>query len=128
MNTSYPLTIFYDGACGVCSNEMRYYQKIADERIRFVNIASNDFDATRYGLKHDDFDRELHVCDANMNFYTGVDAFQKLWDSLPSPFYPLLSTFVGLPGINCTARIGYSVFARYRKYLNFYQKTRCEIQ
>jgi predicted DCC family thiol-disulfide oxidoreductase YuxK len=117
MNTAYPLTVFYDGACSVCSREMSYYRSKADQRVQFVNIASEDFCAESYGKTNEDFQRELHVRDAAGIFYTGVEAFRTLWDALPSPFYPLLSSFVGLPGINLAACVGYRLFAKFRHLL-----------
>ena len=127
MNVHYPLTIFYDGACSVCSSEMGHYRKVADERVRFVDIASVDFSAEAYGRSSDDFQRELHVCDADGSFYTGVEAFRKLWEALPSPFYPLLSVIVGLPGVNLAARTGYAVFAHYRHLLPSGKKNICTL-
>ena len=114
MTITYPLTIFYDGACGVCSTEIRYYRSIADQRVQFVDIAAVDFDAGEFGKTNDEFQRQLHARDAEGQYFTGVEAFRQLWDALPSPFYPLLSIFVGLPGIHLAARTGYSIFARSR--------------
>lgn len=120
------LTIFYDGACGVCSTEMSYYRSIADQRISFVDIADPDFNANSYGKTIEEFQKELHVCDENYKFYTGVDAFRKLWDELPSPFYPLLSTFTGLPLVNFSARSAYALFARYRHLFPSTRKKSCD--
>ena len=127
MTVRYPLTVFYDGACGVCSKEMSFYRKVADQRVHFVDIAGVDFKAVLYGRSNDDFQRELHVCDADGNFYTGVEAFRRLWEALPSPFYPLLSLTFGLPGINLAARTGYAVFARCRHLLPFNKKNLCAL-
>ena len=127
MKTSYSLTIFFDGACGVCSKEMAHYQKVADQRVRFVDITALDFSAEHYGRTNDDFQRELHVCDADGSFYTGVEAFRRLWEALPSPFFHLLSAVVGLPGINLTARTGYAIFARYRHLLPSNRKKVCPL-
>jgi predicted DCC family thiol-disulfide oxidoreductase YuxK len=117
MAVTYPLTIFYDGACGVCSKEIRYYRSIIDQRVQFVDIASTDFEAGKFNKTLKEFQKQLHACDAGGQFFTGVDAFRKLWDALPSPFYPLLSTFVGLPGIHLAARASYAIFARFRHLL-----------
>lgn len=117
MKVVYPITVFYDGACGVCSTEIAYYRTQADQRVVFVDIAAADFDAESFGRTPDDFQKELHVCDASGRFFTGVEAFRRLWEAIPSPFYPLLSGFVGLPGINLAARTGYAVFARFRHLL-----------
>ncbi len=127
MSNTYPLTVFYDGACGVCSTEIRYYRSIADQRIQFVNIAADDFNAQDYGKTVSEFQEQLHARAADGQFFTGVEAFRRLWEGLPSPFYPLLSGFVGLPGIHLAARIGYAVFARYRHLLPASHAKSCPI-
>jgi predicted DCC family thiol-disulfide oxidoreductase YuxK len=127
MFTTYPLTIFYDGACGVCSTEISYYRSIADQRVQFVDIASVDFDAGEYGKTIDDFQKRLHARDAEGQYFTGVEAFRQLWEALPSPFYPLLSTVVGLPGIHLAARTGYAFFARFRYLLPAKHTASCPI-
>ena len=126
MSITYPLTIFYDGACGVCSTEMAYYQSIADQPTLFVNIASDQFCAESYGKTEEEFQRELHVCDAAGNFTTGVEAFRTLWDALPAPFYPMLSAFVGLPGVHIATCAGYAIFAKFRHLLPA-SKNSCQI-
>lgn len=127
MKPPYPLLIFYDGACGVCSREIRYYKTIADSRIQFINIAASDFNPEFFGKTMDDFQRALHVRNANGEFFTGVEAFRKLWEALPSPFYPLLSTFTGLPGIHLAARTGYAIFARVRHLLPAARGDSCQL-
>jgi predicted DCC family thiol-disulfide oxidoreductase YuxK len=127
MKIKYPLTLFYDGACGVCSTEIRYYQSIADQRVRFVNIASPDFDAEAFGKSTEEFQQKLHARDADGQYFTGVEAFRRLWEALPAPFYSALSAFVGLPGINFSAHAGYAVFARFRHLLPSSSSTSCQL-
>lgn len=123
----YPLKIFYDGACGVCSKEMTYYMSIADQRVEFIDISAKNFRAKDYGKSNDDFQSKLHARDNKGTFYTGVDAFRRLWDSLPHPFYPLLSTLIGMPIVHFSARFGYSVFSRYRHLLPRKKNNVCHI-
>ena len=127
MTVTYPLAVFYDGACGVCSKEIAHYRSIADQRIRFVNIAAADFDAASYGRTAAEFQAQLHARDARGRFFTGVEAFRRLWEALPSPFYPLLSGFVGLPGVHLAARTGYALFARFRHLLPASHAASCPI-
>ena len=127
MKINYPLTIFYDGACGVCSTEIRYYRSITDQRVKFIDIAAADFDAGSFGKTMGEFQEKLHARDADDQYFTGVEAFRRLWEALPSPFYPLLSTFVGLPGIHLSARVGYAVFARFRHLLPSSHASSCPI-
>ena len=124
----YPLTIFFDGACGVCSREIKHYMSIADQRIRFVDIAGENFNPGVYGKDHADFQREMHACDNRGVFYTGVEAFRRLWESLPSPIYPTMSKFIGLPVINFCARSAYSLFARYRHLFSRTDRKTCKLQ
>lgn len=127
MTINYPLTVFFDGACGVCSTEMSYYRSIADQRVRFVDIAAADFDAESFGKTIREFREKLHARDADGQYFTGVEAFRRLWEALPSPFYPLLSTVTGLPGIHMSACVGYAVFARFRHLLPSSRTTSCPI-
>ena len=127
MKINYPLTLFYDGACKVCSTEIRHYRSIADQRLKFVNIASNDFDAETFGKKIEEFQKKLHARDADGHYYTGVEAFRRLWEALPSPFYTLLSSFIGLPGIHLSARAGYAIFAKYRHLLPSNREPSCQV-
>lgn len=127
MNITYPLKIFYDGACGICSTEISYYRSIADQRVDFVDISAVDFNAESYDKQAEEFQKKLHACDADGNFFTGVEAFRRLWETLPSPVYPLLSTVVGLPGIHLMTRIGYAAFARFRHFVPSNRVTSCPI-
>jgi predicted DCC family thiol-disulfide oxidoreductase YuxK len=127
MATHYPITVFYDGACGVCSTEINYYRSIADQRVLFIDIAAADFSAEDYGKTPGEFQEKLHTRDASGRFYTGVEAFRRLWEVLPSPFYPLLSKFVGLPVIHLVACASYAVFARFRHLLPSGQAASCPI-
>ncbi len=128
MKEAYPLTIFYDGACGLCSTEMSYYRTLADQRVEFVDIAAADFVAEDFDKTLDDFQAQLHVRNAKGQYFVGVEAFRQLWQALPSPFYPLLSGVVGLPGINLAARASYAIFARFRHLLPGKHETSCPIR
>lgn len=127
MKVTYPLTIFYDGACGICSTEISHYRSIADQRIDFVDIAAVDFNAESYDKQVEEFQKKLHACDADGHFFIGVEAFRRLWEALPSPRYSLLSTVVGLPGIHFMTRVGYAAFARFRHLLPSSKAASCQI-
>lgn len=115
----FPLEIFYDGSCMVCSTEMQVYRKSNPKgRLRFIDISAADFDAAVYGKSQADFMARMHVRDAAGEFTTGVEAFSTIWQAYPSAsVYRLFSTLIGLPGINFLSRFGYAVFARYRHLL-----------
>lgn len=119
MATAFPLQIFYDGNCRVCTAEMETYrQRNPQNRLQFIDISSADFRAEDFGKTQQEFMAQLHVRDAEGVFTTGLDAFASIWQAYPggSP-QRLLSALVGLPGIELCGRLGYRLFARYRHLL-----------
>jgi len=119
MAPAFPLQIFYDGACLVCSKEMDHYRKNNPQnRLQFVDISRDDFAPEAYGKSKAEFMAQLYVRDAEGNFTTGIDAFATIWQAYPSgSIYRLLSGLIGLPGINLLSRGAYKLFARYRHLL-----------
>ena len=119
MAPAFPLEIFYDGSCLVCSSEIDQYRKRNPlQRLRFIDIMGEDFQPLDYGKTQAEFLEKMHVRDSQGQFFSGVDAFLLIWQAYPSgSLYRLLGTFIGLPGVNLLARLGYKVFARYRYLL-----------
>ncbi|MBW6508398.1 MAG: DUF393 domain-containing protein [Desulfuromonadales bacterium] len=119
MAIAFPLQIFFDGSCRVCSAEMESYRrKNPNNRLEFIDISDDLFRSDTYGKSLGDFMAELHVRDANGNFTTGIDAFIAIWQSFPSgSVWRLAAATFGLPGIHTLSRGGYRVFARYRHLL-----------
>lgn len=115
----FPLEIFYDGSCMVCSAEIAKYREVDQlGRLIFIDISSPDFVAETYGKTQDEFMARIHVRDNEGYFHTGVDAFMMIWQVYPdcSP-YRLLSAVIGFPGVNLLSRGAYTLFARYRHLL-----------
>lgn len=123
-STRFPLQIFYDGSCLVCSREMQIYQKReSNGRLIFIDISAPGFVPAEYGRSAEEFMRELHVRDADGNFFTGVGAFVRIWSAFPdSPLYTFLGHTINLPGVRQGADLGYAAFARFRHLL---PKTGC---
>lgn len=127
---SFPLDIFYDGSCYVCDTEMGRYRKHAgDDRLRFIDISAENFDASEHGRDRDQLMKALHVRDGAGRFHTGVDAFTLLWRALPSPsVFRLLAAVVSAPGIRQVAQAGYALFATSRHLLPRKHRTdRCSV-
>ena len=115
---AYPLTVFYDGSCPICSREIARYRGLDRiGRLHFVDISLPSFDGEPWGLDNADMMKAMHAQDASGRTYRGVDAFRALWLGLPGPVYPRLSRLLGLPGLHLLAVIGYRVFARLRHRL-----------
>jgi len=103
----------------VCSAEMETYRRRnPGKRLVFTDISSADFDADQYDRTLEQFMAELHVRDADGQYFTGVDAFLALWGAFPSgSLYRFFAAAISLPGIHLAARAGYYMFARYRHLL-----------
>lgn len=123
----YPLTVFYDGSCRVCSREMDHYRRRNPQRrLNFIDITQEDFSPEAFGRTRQQFMAELHVRDASGRFYAGVDAFLALWCAFPAgSLYRLFGLFVSMPGLHLAAQFGYALFARNRHLLPK-QSAECE--
>ncbi len=119
MAIAFPLQIFFDGSCRICSAEMESYRrKNSDNRLEFIDISDDQFRPEVYDKALGDFMAELHVRDAAGNFTTGIDAFIAIWQAFPSgSIWRLSAAIFGLPGFHLISRGGYRVFARYRYLL-----------
>jgi len=115
----FPLRIFYDGSCSVCSSEMAHYRaRDRDGRLQFIDIGAPEFDPAAHGIPLATFMEQLHAIDHNNRVYRGVDAFGAIWRAFPaSSLYGVLAAAIQLPGLNALARLGYRAFARIRRYL-----------
>jgi len=119
MTSAYPLEIFYDGKCIVCSREIDHYRRNNPaDRLIFIDISEVGFDAGHYVKSHEEFMAKMHVRDARGTFLTGVDAFLAIWQAYPSGSrYRMLAQLVSLPAITPMIRVGYALFARCRHLL-----------
>lgn len=108
----YPITIFYDGACGICRREMgRYRAEDKNARLKFVNANHPNFDLKSEGLDPQKILDYIYAKDQNGKVVCGVDAFAWIWEACGYKFLPIL---VRLPLIKQLARAFYRLFARYR--------------
>lgn len=104
-------TVFFDGACHLCSREIRHYTKIEEAKdFEWVNIASKDFLADRYGLDPKRVHLEMHAMDESGHIHTGVKAFVEIWKRLPR--WRVLAKIIQWPVFFQLAQLGYILFAR----------------
>lgn len=124
----FPLKVFYDGSCYVCSTEMFVYmRKEHGGRLEFVDISDPAFNPREYGISLDEFMYQMHAIDRGGHVYRGVDAFRAIWQAFPgSAWYGFLSGLTTLPVAGPLARLAYRTFARFRRYLPT-RKTTCSI-
>jgi predicted DCC family thiol-disulfide oxidoreductase YuxK len=116
---AFPISVFYDGACIVCSTEIEHYRrKDHANRLILIDISAPDFRPEPFNINLQSFMYELHVIDQRSKVYTGIEAFWAIWQAFPtSTFYGLIGSAINLPGINTLARLFYRGFAGIRKYL-----------
>lgn len=115
----FPVRVFYDGSCLVCSTEIDHYlRRDRQGRLVPVDISAESFDPTPYQISGEDFMAQLHAIDSSDRIYRGVEAFRVIWLAFPdSTWLGLLGRIISLPGISALARLAYRGFARFRKYL-----------
>jgi len=116
---TFPITVFYDGSCSVCSAEIEHYRrKDHAGRLVLIDISSPDFKPEMYSISRQAFMYELHVIDRKGGVYKGIEAFWAIWQAFPAAtLYGMMGTLVTLPVINPLARLCYKGFARIRRYL-----------
>lgn len=107
------ITVFYDGACGLCAKEIAHYKEIAPENIfEWIDITRNSESFTALGYSLSDGLKALHAQDKDHNIHIGVDAFLVIWREMKG--WKLLAFFVGLPIVRHIAGFAYRHFARWR--------------
>ena len=90
------LTVYYDGACPLCSAEIGHYEtRAGSDRLAFVNIAE-EVD-TGPELSRDAALRRLHVRRADGTLLSGAAAFTEIWATLPG--WRGLARFATFPGM-----------------------------
>jgi predicted DCC family thiol-disulfide oxidoreductase YuxK len=115
-STQPKLTVYFDGACQVCSREIALYQRArGHERMRFIDICAQGFDATREGLDPLEVHRSFHARADDGTLYKGVAAFVAIWETLPG--YRWLASVAKVPGVRPAMELGYVVFSKVRPYL-----------
>ena len=107
------ITVFFDGKCGLCSREIRHYQKVAPSgRFNWADIASDPKRLAAIGVSQEAALKRLHVQTSDGAIHVGVDAFLMIWAALPR--WRMLGRIIGFPGCYAGAVRLYDWFARRR--------------
>ena len=110
------LTVYYDGACPLCSREINAYRRRQGaDRIQWQDITASDFDAAAVGLNAAALRARFHARLRNGQVVTGVDAFLAIWRELPGLEW--LARIASLPVLRQLLDMGYFCFAKLRPYL-----------
>jgi len=108
-----PVTVYFDGSCGICSREIAYYRQIADPGI----FSWLDVSKAEVSLDHESFTRLdalkfLHVRDQAGHLHVGVSAFVVIWRQLRG--WRKVAYLARTPGVNRLLEFCYRVFAKWR--------------
>lgn len=107
------LTVYYDGACPVCSREIAAYRgALGAEALEFVDAAHCDAQALG-ALPREAALAAMHVRRADGSLVQGARAFGEIWLALPR--LRLLGRLMRIPGVAWCAELAYGGFLRARR-------------
>lgn len=114
MNTTYPLTLYYDGACRMCRAEMRSLET-RDTRglLRFVDIASPGFNEFPPGTTREALLTVIHAVQADGTVVRSVDVFRLAYAAVGFAWVARV-TRLPLLGAVCEAVYPWIARNRYR--------------
>ena len=113
------LTIFYDGACPLCSAEIGVYRNCSGaDKVAFVDVSAHGPVLLAPGLDKTVALNRLHVRLADGTLASGAAAFGHLWLALPA--WRWLGRIVLLPGMLQATEAVYRVFLVFRPALQWF--------
>jgi predicted DCC family thiol-disulfide oxidoreductase YuxK len=106
-------TVYFDGACPVCSREIAHYRgQRGSEAIAWVDASSCDEAQLGPGLDRSVALGRFHVRKADGTLTSGVAAFVALWSRLPA--FAWLAALASSRPVLALLESGYSIFLRVR--------------
>lgn len=111
--TSHALTVFYDGACPLCTAEIGFYRRRRGaDRVGWVDVSTCPTENVTTGLTRDQALERFHVQDADGRLITGGQAFVVLWTALPG--YSWIGRLFRLRPLAWTIDRAYDRFLKWR--------------
>ncbi|MGZ8381163.1 MAG: thiol-disulfide oxidoreductase DCC family protein [Nitrospira sp.] len=90
--TSYPLTVFFDGACPICDREIALMRRLdRRRRLIFCDFSRSDYDATSIDISPAELGRIIHARWGEGTIITGVDVFRAMWEAVGLGFLARLT-------------------------------------
>jgi len=112
-----PIRLLYDGACPLCSREVRWLKRRAERRgaaLSFEDINGPDFDAERYGLTAQAVRDQMRGVLPDGTVVTGLEVFRRAYAAVGLGW---LVAWTAWPGLRPVADLGYRAFAKVRPHL-----------
>ena len=108
------LTVYYDGACPLCSREIASYRRRSGaETIDWIDVARCNPEALGPGLERDAALARIHVREPDGTLVDGAAAFAALWQRLPA--FAWLGRIAHRPLVLPLLEYAYSAFLRTRR-------------
>jgi predicted DCC family thiol-disulfide oxidoreductase YuxK len=112
---SYPLTVFFDGACPICDREIALMRRLdRRRRLAFCDFSRPDYDMASINISPAELGRVIHARRADGNVITGVEVFRAMWEAVGLGFLARLSRLSLVEPLVLNA---YAWFARNRLWL-----------
>lgn len=113
MPGSWRIKVLYDGDCPLCSREIDFLTARDRGRgqIAFEDIASPEFDPSRYGLEAADVVARIHGVLPDGRVVEGVEVFREAYGAVGLGWLLAPTRWPGLRGLSDRA---YRIFARNR--------------
>lgn len=109
-------TVYYDGACPLCTLEIKHYASRKEAAaLRFVDVSQEGADLGA-GLAQDAALRRFHVRRADGTLLSGARAFVEIWRALPG--WSWLAGLARLPGVVPLLELAYRLFLPVRPFLS----------
>lgn len=107
-------TLYYDGACPVCSREIAMYRRQPGaDAVRWVDVTCCPTEALGPGLTREAALARLHLRRADGSLVSGAAAFTTLWLNLPR--WAWLGRLLGTRPVLWILEPGYRVFLKLRR-------------
>ena len=89
---SYPLTVFFDGACPICDREIALMRRLDKRRLLvFCDFSRSDYDSTSINISPTELGRIIHARWADGTVITGINVFRAMWEAVGLGFLARLS-------------------------------------
>jgi predicted DCC family thiol-disulfide oxidoreductase YuxK len=113
MKRPWKIKVLYDGACPLCSREIRFLEQRDRGRgaIRFEDIAAPSFDPRAHGMELRELMARIHGVLPDGTLVEGVEVFRQAYAAVGLGWLVAPTRW---PGLRRLADLAYRVFARNR--------------
>jgi predicted DCC family thiol-disulfide oxidoreductase YuxK len=89
---SYPLTVFFDGACPICDREIALMRRLdRRRRLVFCDFSRPNYDTALINISPVELGRVIHARWVDGTVITGVEVFRAMWEAVGLGFLARLS-------------------------------------